>query len=663
MKVLIVDDIQDNRVLLRAMLESRNFSVVEAANGVQALALAQDAPPDLIVSDILMPEMDGFVFCRVVKGIKKLHRIPFIFYTATYLDKEDETLGMAIGAARYIHKPVEPMEFLRSIDEIIAKQKEGGLADPGLPVDNGVKFETMHQERLAQKLDKKVRDVNHLRQQQELILNSTSEGVLGLDLNGDITFVNRAAATMLGYAPTELVGRHSHTILHPTRADGTPLSETGCPICVAMEKGSTSEPVEGLFQHHDISRFPVEYSSSPLIEDGKNKGAVLVFRDITGQKKMAAELLKIRKLESVAVLAGGIAHDFNNILAAILGNISLALTIADPQDEIYELLAESEKASLRAKDLTQQLLTFAKGGEPVRKVAAIEEVIKDSAGFVLRGSNVRCDFKFGEELWPLAIDTGQISQVIQNIIINASQAMPTGGIITIDCSNYSLKSSRVIPLASGNYLKTVIKDQGVGMPAEMLDKIFDPYFTTKQKGSGLGLAITHTIIGKHNGYITADSEPGLGTTFTIYLPASQDQTKLEPKDTEVLPVAGQGRVMIMDDDEMIRSLVTRTLSNIGYEVVEAEDGDAVIQLYRKAQVAGAPIDLVILDLTIPGGMGGKDTVIEIHKINPEAKVIISSGYSNDPVMANFSNYGFCGTIVKPFQVNILKEIVAKIVSS
>ncbi|MEA3332430.1 MAG: ATP-binding protein [Pseudomonadota bacterium] len=378
---------------------------------------------------------------------------------------------------------------------------------------------------------------------------------------------------------------------------------------------------------------------------------------------MEEELLKVRKLESVGILAGGIAHDFNNILAAILGNISLVLTTADPKGEIYELLVESEKASLRAKDLTQQLLTFAKGGEPVKKIAVIDEVIKESASFVLSGSNIHCDFKLGKDLWPVAIDTGQISQAIQNIIINASQAMPTGGTIAVEGLNYYLESNDKIPLSPGNYIKIVVKDQGVGSPADMLDKIFDPYFTTKQAGNGLGLAITHTIISKHEGYITVNSELGRGTTFTIYLPASIDRPELDQKDVTVPPATERGRVMIMDDEEMIRSLVEKSLSRIGYEVVSAEDGDEAVRLYRESKKADAPIDLIIMDLTIPGGMGGKDTVKEIHKIDSEAKVLVSSGYSNDPVMANFSEYGFCGAIVKPFQIRESMEIVGKAVSS
>ena len=241
--------------------------------------------------------------------------------------------------------------------------------------------------------------------------------------------------------------------------------------------------------------------------------------------------------------------------------------------------------------------------------------------------------------------------------------MPSGGIIEIDCINYKFGSGGNLPIRPGDYIKIVIKDQGIGISPEMLEKVFDPYFTTKQKGSGLGLAITHSIVRKHGGYIAVDSKLDQGTTVTIYLPASQRRPELEQKDVFVPPATAQGRVMIMDDEEMIRNLVERALSRIGYEVVSAEDGDAAIRLYREAKEAGAPIDLIIMDLTIPGGLGGKDAVKEIHKIDPAAKVIVSSGYSNDPVMANFSEYGFCGAMVKPFQMQELMKVVGKTVSS
>ena len=518
-----------------------------------------------------------------------------------------------------------------------------------------------------------VRDISERKEAEQLLaeererlavtLRSIGDGVITTDIDGNITLINRVAESLSGWNQVEALGKSLPEVFHIIN------EKTGEKAENPVEKVLATRKIIGLANHtvliaRDGTARSIADSGAPIMDrESRIIGVVLVFRDVTEANRLKEESVKIRKLESVGVLAGGIAHDFNNILAAILGNISLALTITEPQDKTYELLLEAEKASLRAKDLTQQLLTFAKGGEPVKKIAAIDNVVKDSASFVLRGSNVCCDFKFAQKLWPVAIDTGQISQVIQNIIINASHAMPTGGIIEIDCSNYCIESSDLIPVHAGNYIKIVVKDHGVGIPADMLDKIFDPYFTTKQKGSGLGLAITHSIVSKHGGHIAVNSKPGQGTTLTIYLPASQDRPKLEQKDVMVSPVTAPGKIIIMDDEEMIRSMVEMALLHIGYEVVSAKDGDEALLLYKEAKKAGTPIDLIIMDLTIPGGMGGENAVKEIHKIDPEAKVIVSSGYSNDPVMANFNEYGFCAALIKPFHVRELMECVSKAISS
>ncbi len=487
--------------------------------------------------------------------------------------------------------------------------------------------------------------------------NLLPQVVYEADARGNISFINRQSLEMFGYSEADADERLSFfTMLVPE--DRSRAEEN----IEAVLAGKTPGNNEYTALRKDGSVFPVMAYSTPVYHDGKLDGFRGIIVDISERKRMEEELLKVRKLESVGVLAGGIAHDFNNILTAILGNISLALINTDPENENHALLLESEKASLRAQELTQQLLTFAKGGEPVKKIAAIDEVIKDSAGFVLRGSNVRCDFQFSEDLWPVVLDAGQISQVIQNIIINAAQAMPGGGRIVIFCTNCNLNLNSVVPVSPGNYIKIIIKDQGIGIPADMLDKIFDPYFTTKQQGSGLGLAITHSIIKKHKGYLAVDSRLGQGTTFTIYLPAAQNKTGSETRDVIAAPLPCSGRIMIMDDEETIRALLSRTLSRAGYEVVAVNDGEQAVLLYKKALAAEQSIDLVIMDLTIPGGMGGKDAVREILKINPEAKVAVSSGYSNDPVIANFSEYGFCGALGKPFKVSRVLEFVAQVLN-
>jgi len=379
--------------------------------------------------------------------------------------------------------------------------------------------------------------------------------------------------------------------------------------------------------------------------------------EIYEKYKMQEELLKTKKLESVSVLAGGLAHDFNNILAAIMGNISLALLYTDQDDKRHKLLAEAEKASLRAKDLTQQLLTFSKGGEPVKTLASIEEVIRDSANFVLRGSNVQCKYHFTKDLWPVEVDSGQISQVIQNIVINARHAMPDGGIIDVTCENYDKTQKDQLLTQGDSYLKITIQDSGVGIPPKLLDKIFDPYFSTKRDGSGLGLAICHSIISKHNGYIKVESVQGEGASFIFYLPALKGQQPAEQLAKETFQIIGSGKALVMDDEEMIRDLAGEMLSYSGYRVVFSKNGEESIDFYKKEMDTGIPFDFVILDLTIPGGMGGKEAIKKILQIDPKAKVIVSSGYSNDPVMANYKEYGFSGVIAKPFQLKNLQKTI------
>lgn len=389
--------------------------------------------------------------------------------------------------------------------------------------------------------------------------------------------------------------------------------------------------------------------------------------DITDHKKMEAELLRAQKLESIGVLAGGIAHDFNNILTAILLNISLAKMRVDPEDEIFKNLDEAEKASLRAKDLTQQLLTFSKGGAPIKKTASIAELVKDSANFALRGSNVRCEFSIPHDLWIVEVDKGQMSQVIHNLILNAQQAMPAGGIIKVTAENkmVGVEGEQGLPLPMGPYIKLSIQDEGTGIPAEHLPKIFDPYFTTKQKGSGLGLATTYSIIKKHGGYIGVESKLGVGTTFSIYLPASRKEIP-PPKDSteagiEVNPEMSRKRILIMDDEEILREVTGQILEQMGYEVALSRDGVEAIELYKKAMESHRPFEVVIMDLTIPGGMGGKETLRRLLEINPRVKAIVSSGYSNDPIMAEYKQYGFSGVISKPYKIEELSQTLHKVI--
>lgn len=443
--------------------------------------------------------------------------------------------------------------------------------------------------------------------------------------------------------------------------------ENVCPHCPGTQTMATGQPAHAETRgiRDDGSRFNVHLNTFPTFSrDGSIIGFIEVVEDIT-EKKQAEEALResearlqqSQKMESIGTLAGGIAHDFNNILTTILCNVSLAKTQVTSEDELFEMLSEAEMASLRAQTLTKQLLTFAKGGAPVKETASIKDILKESSSFVLRGSKSNCELSIADGLWPAEVDVGQMSQVINNIVINANQAMPGGGIIQVAAENLIVEDRHGLPVNPGRYIKISIKDQGVSIAEKHLSNIFDPYFTTKQEGSGLGLATAYSIIKKHDGHITVESQLGVGTTFHIYLPASD---KAIPEKEKVKVIKGQGRVLVMDDEASLRKVVGRMLAMLGYEAEFAKDGAEAIRMVKEAKEAGKPYDAVILDLTIPGGMGGKEVINKLLEIDPEVKAIVSSGYSDDPVLSNFQEYGFKGMMPKPFQSQLLSKVIHEV---
>jgi signal transduction histidine kinase/ActR/RegA family two-component response regulator len=416
----------------------------------------------------------------------------------------------------------------------------------------------------------------------------------------------------------------------------------------------------------DQTEHIVAESAAPIrTQAGKVIGVVLVFRDMTERRRFEEELVKADKLESIGVLAGGIAHDFNNILMAIMGNISLAKMYANPEDnKVYTRLINGEKAVLQAQNLTQQLLTFSKGGSLVRKPSSIVELIKDAIDFSLRGSNVLCELFTEDNIYPVEVDEGQIGQVINNLIINADQAMPEGGVMELHVNNVTVESGNtdpLLPLQKGQYVRIAVKDQGVGIPEEDLPKIFDPYFTTKKKGSGLGLFTCYSIIKKHDGHIAVESHRGTGTTFYVYIPASHRQVRKLESQTSVQP-AGHGKILVMEDEETIRDVTGEMLRHFGYEVAFAREGAEAIELYKHAMDAGQPFDVLLMDLTIPGGMGGKEAVRKILDIDPQAKAVVATGYANDPIIAEFRQYGFCDRIAKPYKSEELHGILHRVIT-
>jgi signal transduction histidine kinase/CheY-like chemotaxis protein len=379
---------------------------------------------------------------------------------------------------------------------------------------------------------------------------------------------------------------------------------------------------------------------------------------VATEARLEAELQRASKLESLGILAGGIAHDFNNLLTVVIGNLSLVLLEDRLEEDDESCVRESERAAVRARDLTQQLLTFAKGGAPVRTAVLLADIVRESAEFALHGSKVRCEFSLPADAWPADVDKGQIAQVVHNIVLNGAEAMTAGGVIRVALQNETITDEAGV-LKAGRYLRLSISDSGTGMSPEHLVRIFDPYFTTKQRGSGLGLATVYSIIKRHGGHVDVQSKLGEGTTFAIWLPAADAAPVAEAKTGFTAP-AGSARILFMDDEPPIRKMAVTMIQRFGFEVTAVADGAAALREFTAAREEGQPYDLVILDLTVPGGMGGIETLKRLREIEPNILAVVSSGYSADPVMANYRAHGFHGMVPKPYEIGEAARVIGDV---
>ncbi|MEN9572859.1 MAG: hypothetical protein RL514_714 [Verrucomicrobiota bacterium] len=483
-------------------------------------------------------------------------------------------------------------------------------------------------------------------------LRSIGDGVIATDTEGRVSIINKLAEDLTGWRQADAVGKPLPDVFRVAHQRTRQTYRN--PVSQVLATGEIVDlPDQSILTNRAGTERMIAASAAPIRDqESKIIGSVLVFRDVSDQQAIMEDRVRASKLDSLGILAGGIAHDFNNILTAVIGNISFARLFCQPGEKQFERLEEAEKAAMRAKDLATQLLTFAKGGAPVRQTASLPELIRDSTSFALRGSNVRCEFQAAPNLWPVEVDQGQFSQVIQNLVINSVQAMPKGGVVRVTADNVILTADSPLPLAPGRYCRISVKDHGTGIKPENLSKVFDPYFTTKEKGTGLGLATSYSIVKKHDGIITVESTPGAGTEFHVHLPASEKQVPAAAP-APVAPVQGQGRILVMDDEDLIRELAQTALEFLGYQVDGVADGEACIKAYEAARAEGRPYAVVIMDLTIPGGMGGKEAIQRLLEIDPAVKAIVSSGYSHGPEMANHQQHGFCGMVCKPYKVEDL----------
>jgi len=502
--------------------------------------------------------------------------------------------------------------------------------------------------------------------EQELLavtLRSIREGCITTDNDGRIITLNSVAEHLTGWTQPEAAERPLNEILRLTSIRGArPLDAS------RLLENAGQMDSQAMVVSQDGTRKMVEVSVAPICARKNFKlGTVLVMRDVTEKQSVEDERLKAERLESIGLAAGGIAHDFNNLLTAVIGNLSLALLEANPS--VRERIEVAKTAAFRAQDLTRQLLTFARGGAPVKKTASLRQIVLETLDFSLSGTNLRSSLHLPEDLWPVDIDVGQISQVIGNLSVNAVQAMENGGTLHVTGENLQISEKNAPPtLRPGRYVRISVRDEGPGIPEEIQKKIFDPYFTTKATGSGLGLATSYSIVKNHDGFIAVESAPGKGATFHLYLPASDK--KIEPEtpppapEPERRPPQGKpgGKILVLDDEEIIGELVASTLTPLGYTVVQTTDSLSMLRLYKEALQAGHRFDLVMMDLTLPGGMGGRDAIKELKKLDPKTKAIVSSGYAMDAVMTDCTQYGFCGAIAKPFDLCHLAEVVRKALS-
>lgn len=494
-------------------------------------------------------------------------------------------------------------------------------------------------------------------------LELIQDAVVIVETTGKLLFLNKIAEQLTGWHSYEAIGRPVTAVLKIAHATTHKLVQD--PVKALLQEGGSQEFRGKLvLLSKDETEFPIsDAGSATRTKNGRVSAIYLIFRQWTDDSASADDSKAILNshLESIGALAGGIAHDFNNVLTAVVGNLSLARMHVDQPEKTRSRLEQAEKASLRARELSRQLLTFAKGGAPIKTSAFVQESIKATAAQAVHEEDVACEFELPDELWSVEIDQGQFNLAIRNLVTHAAQSSPEKGRIEISASNVTLTRGMVSGLKSGSYLRVSIRDFGEGIPAQRIERIFEPYFITRKTGSGLGLATSFSIIRRHDGMITVESILGKGTTFHVFMPGSESAPEPEAPLAEIFAHHGTGRILVMDDESDVRLVAKDMLELMGYEVETSPEGTHAVQLYAAAKRIGKPFSVVILDLTVPAGMGGKDAIIKLREQDPSAKVIVSSGYSYDPVMANYSEHGFDGVVPKPYRADELARTLNRVI--
>jgi PAS domain S-box-containing protein len=570
-----------------------------------------------------------------------------------YLVSRCNSMGEVVGVQGIVEDITEAKqnaeELQRAKDELEVRVKERTAE---LSEANRKLKQEIEEREEAQRLLAAERD------QLDVTLRFIADAVIAVDSDANIVLCNRIAESLTGVSAADAAGKPLDSVF-------TLVDSAENPAKTAMDTGSVVDrPKPVKLRGRDGAERLIAHSASPIRDStGKVNGAVLVFADITEKHNLEEELFRVRKLESIGILASGIAHDFNNILTGIITNLFVAKMQIDKDSEACALMTETEKAAFKASTLTNQLLAFSKEGAPVKIVASMREIVQDSVGFFLSGSNVDYRLEFDDDLWNVEIDRGQIDQVLQSIIRNADEAMPDGGTILISINNLDLAAKSTLPLAAGKYVSVTIYDEGPGVAQEDLERFFDPYFSHQHKGTGLGLAAAYAIVSKHKGHISVSSQLGTGTTVSIFLPAcervSEGAGDDENEEGQEGPSDVRGKILLMDDEEIVRKSGSKLMVALGYDVSTCSNGEEAVRMFEQARNDDEPFDVVILDLTVPGAMGAKETIRKLRQIDPGAKGIVSSGYSADGALSNYRDFGFSAAIKKPYSIDDLKDILQK----
>ena len=653
-RVLVVEESRSLASMLKKSFQAHGCLAQTALTGGESVEYFNNDVYDVVILDYHLPDIQGDEL--LVRFQKARPETVFIMMT-TDPRPELALAWMKKGASAYLQKPFE-LDYL--IELCNKARRERAL----LRVEDLLEARTRELRAREEDLRALVKNLNKayaaLQQSEERfreMANLLPGAILEMDLELKVTYANQTGLKLFGFTPEDFdTGIYGLDYIHPEdKPEATGRIER-------LLNGAILPPAEYRLIKKNGTQISTLWNAVPIIKENQAIGFRASVTEITELKRLHEAVINAKKMESIGTLAGGIAHDFNNILTGVIGNISLAQMDMSPSNQSYKKLERAQKAAMVASELVSKLLTFSRGGHPVKRKGAIANVLKDVTKLSLSGSNMLHAFSIPDNLHPVAFDTSQISQVIQNTIQNAKEAMPKGGKIEVIAENSYISKADDSHIQSGRYIRISIKDRGKGIHKEHMGKIFDPYFSTKkkgpEKGMGLGLSIAYSIIDKHAGKINVDSVKGKGTTVSIYLPALIQESELADSKGEgqKLVKCSANKILLMDDEKVVLDVTEQMLSVLGYQVECAKNGEGALALFKNAKEAGQPFSIVILDLTIKGGMGGLETIEKLRNMDPEVRAFVASGYSENPVITKYKAYGFVGAITKPYSFNQLKKL-------